>query len=306
MDIDRAIDAMTLGNTKEPTQVPRPRDRPAFTRILVGYDGSPASSHALAWASHLARLHHAQVVVASIVPPSYLASAGWAMAYAVPVVEEHRAVVARMRELCQEGAAKLRAEGIEAESVSSEGDPPREIAAIARTHRADLIILGARASGALSRVILGSVAESVLGRVETSVLVARRAPRTRNVLVATDGSAPSFRAVAAALRYASMIHGDVTVQHVIEASEDATSLPPEGFLKEVITKMKLDTPPHVKYVLDVGRPATRIVERGRAEDSELIVVGARGLGRVTGALMGSVSHRVANAADTNVLVVREK
>lgn len=301
-DVHSAIQKMA-GHTEA---VGRRIERPSFARILLCYDGTPASAHALEWAAHLAAMHAAHVVVASIVPPDRVSASPWAMAYAVPVLEDHRNLVARMRALADDAASDLRGRGIDAESISVEGEPAREIASIARTQRADLVVLGAKSSGSIRRALLGSTAESILGRVDASVLVARAPPRPHIIHVATDGSAPSHRAVAAALRYASHTRADVTVQHVLDTHEDVQALPPEGFLKGVIDKLDLPTPPHVKYVLDAGRPAHEIVKRAEAEHADLIVVGARGLGRITGALLGSVSHRVANASHANVLVVREK
>lgn len=302
-DVHAAIHQMT--GLTEAVQMDH-HERPSFARILLCYDGTPASAHALEWAAHLAAIHHSHVVVASIVPPDRLASAPWAMAYAVPALEDHRNIAAKLREICDGAADILRERGVDAESVSTEGDPAREIANLARTHHSDLVILGAKSSGSVHRVVLGSTAESVAGRVEASILVARAPPRPRRVLVATDGSAASHRAVATALRYASHTHSDITVQHVVDADEDLQSVPPEGFLKGVIDKLALPTPPHVAYVLDAGRPAREIVKRAARENTDLIVVGARGLGRISGVLLGSISHRVANAAQTNVLVVREK
>lgn len=293
--------------TGEETESVRTRHaRPSFTRILVCHDGTTASLHAIEWAAHLAQGNEAHVVVASIVPPDRVANAPWALAYAAPIMSDHRVIVAKMREFCDDAAAILRSKGVDAESISTEGDPARQISEIARTHHSDLVILGAKGSGSVSRVLLGSTAESVMGRVEASVLVVRTPPRAERVLVATDGSAASHQAVAHALRYAGRKHAEVTVQHVLDAHEDAQSLPSEGLLKSVIEKLELPTPPHVTYVLDAGRPARKIVERAKRENADLIVLGARGLGRISGALLGSVSHRVANAAHTNVLVVREK
>jgi nucleotide-binding universal stress UspA family protein len=53
-----------------------------------------------------------------------------------------------------------------------------------------------------------------------------------------------------------------------------------------------------------GEPADAILEAARVRDAELIVVGSRGLGTVTGALLGSVSSKVVHHADRPVLVAR--
>lgn len=52
-----------------------------------------------------------------------------------------------------------------------------------------------------------------------------------------------------------------------------------------------------------GNPRDRVVELARARSAPMIVVGSRGLGAVTGALLGSVSSAIIHRADRPVLVV---
>ncbi len=52
-----------------------------------------------------------------------------------------------------------------------------------------------------------------------------------------------------------------------------------------------------------GNPPDGVVDLARARDAALIVVGSRGLGAVTGALLGSVSSAILHRADRPVLVI---
>jgi len=54
----------------------------------------------------------------------------------------------------------------------------------------------------------------------------------------------------------------------------------------------------------VGRPSDKIVEECKKGNFDLIVMGNRGLGRVKGFLLGSVSQRVSNDAECPVLIVK--
>lgn len=75
---------------------------------------------------------------------------------------------------------RLRASGLDAEAVVREGDPAREIVAVARERQAGVVVVGTRGQTGLQRLILGSVAKKVLLHAPCSVLVVRggiRVPR---------------------------------------------------------------------------------------------------------------------------------
>ncbi len=52
-----------------------------------------------------------------------------------------------------------------------------------------------------------------------------------------------------------------------------------------------------------GDPSTEIVKFAASADNPLIIMGHRGLGRISGALMGSVSQRVMHHAPCPVMVI---
>lgn len=306
-DVNDAIDQITFGvgredAAREPTRIAQ---RPRFHHIIACDDDTPTSAAVLDWAAHLARLDDAKVTVASVAPPVRVYDGPLGIGGYWPGMAEECARVERlMREHSRKAANELILEGVDADAVTSVGQAAHELAEIARDRRADLLILGAKGGGPVSRVLLGSVAEGVSGRVDASILIARTSPKARRILAATDGSAESGHAVAAALTYATKTNADLIVQHVLEYEADPSRIPPDGHLKSIIEQMGLPTIPRVRYLLDVGRPAESIVGRAASEGCDLIVMGARGLGRVSGALLGSVSHRVANTAGTSVLLVR--
>ena len=90
------------------------------------------------------------------------------------------AETASMEAACAAVADRLRASGLDAEAVVREGDPAREIVAVARDRQAGVIVVGTRGQTGLQRLILGSVAKKVLLHAPCSVLVVRggvRVPR---------------------------------------------------------------------------------------------------------------------------------
>lgn len=302
-DVHDAVDALTFRAARGP-EVRRPT-RPRIHRLLLAYDGSTGAQPALEWARELAKAHGASVAVAAVhAPPQVdvelVGAYGWWPRY----LEEHARVQESLREAVDRAAETLRAEGIEAKPFLRQGRPVAELARLAEREGADLVVLGSHGRGPLGRAMLGSVGGAILDRVEASVLVARTPPRPAHVLVAVDGSHTSRRALALALRQASETGATLVVQHVLEHPD--ASPPPEGFLKSVVERLQLPAaPPRVRYVLDVGRPAARIVDRAQEEGCGLVVMGSRGLGSFVGTLLGSVSRRVVHEAACSVLVVRD-
>ena len=53
-----------------------------------------------------------------------------------------------------------------------------------------------------------------------------------------------------------------------------------------------------------GDPASAVVDYAAKNKIDLIVIGNRGLGRVEGMLMGSVSRKVSNSTKTNCLIIK--
>lgn len=60
---------------------------------------------------------------------------------------------------------------------------------------------------------------------------------------------------------------------------------------------------NVETVVEVGDPASVIINVSRVRSADLIVLGRRGVGTLTGLLLGSISHKVVQLADTPCLIV---
>lgn len=70
-------------------------------------------------------------------------------------------------------AARLRDAGRQIDAEVRDGDAAGEIVAVAEQYGADLIVLGSRGRAGLTRILLGSVARSVLSGSTASVLIVR-------------------------------------------------------------------------------------------------------------------------------------
>jgi len=131
-------------------------------RILVAYDGGKPGRRALETAVELARGIGALVSVVSVVPYH----AGRA-----PVDPwSDRAV--HTDEL-REARAILTEAGIAADYLEPSGDPATTIEKLVEELGYDMVVLGSRGLGALSRFLQGSVSEHVATHAKATVVIAR-------------------------------------------------------------------------------------------------------------------------------------
>lgn len=131
------------------------------TRILVPVDGSPQSREAL---KH-ALTHHpdGQIIALHVKDPLEMGYAadpmgggyweGWA-----EYAEEHA------ERVLQEASELAEAEDVEIETAVEMGPPARTIVDYAEEHAVDTIVMGSHGRSGVSRILLGSVAETVVDR----------------------------------------------------------------------------------------------------------------------------------------------
>lgn len=137
-------------------------------RILVPVDFHPASLEALHSAACLSEGLNAELTILSVIEwPGRSADHDDPL----EIKEDEQT---RVRERLSEAAGR---EGLDVKRnrvAVRIGRPEEEILRAAREHGADLIVMGTHGRQGLSRVLMGSVAESILRRAPCPVLVQRR------------------------------------------------------------------------------------------------------------------------------------
>jgi len=133
------------------------------------------------------------------------------------------------------------------------------------------------------------------------------------ILVAVDGSDHANKTTPVVIDLAKSRKAEVVVMHAIEHYEPrgpvATAEAPEHakqVTETMVRELKSAGIPVRGEVVSTGPgdTAAAIVDAAKDENAGLIVMGSRGLGEVTGILLGSVTHKVLQHTDRPVLVVR--
>ena len=145
----------------------------------------------------------------------------------------------------------------------------------------------------------------------------------KSILVATDASPAANRALALAIEMAVRHEASLEIVHVIrdlqipdnlramaqvmnmaDARGDVMMFVAEQVLKDARESARNGGVEKVGTYVGKGDPAGAIIAQARRRESDLIVLGTRGLSTTEGALLGSVSRKVANLSKTNCLIVR--
>ncbi len=164
-----------------PPQVP-------FRTIVAATDFSEASADAWADARLLAGRSGAHLSLVHVVEWPFGESSG-----PDPVTALRESIEAEARAQLRALAAGPTEDPAVVDTVVLRGKPSREIAAFAREHHADLIVMGASGRGALDLALLGSTTHKVLHRAPCPVLTVPRGRRPGEDGVASSGRAPDRR-----------------------------------------------------------------------------------------------------------------
>lgn len=151
----------------------------------------------------------------------------------------------------------------------------------------------------------------------------------KKILVAFDGSEPSKHALDHAVGIADKWNAELVILSVVPRVMMPV-FPDEGFgaapitsaqdmsdyqdkMKEIYTGSLKDAENdvHEAYpdltvttIIKEGRPSATIVEEAEKTESDIIVIGSRGLGGITGWILGGTSRRVVESCTKPILVVK--
>ena len=138
-------------------------------RVVVATDGSEAAERAVDFAATVAGAWDAELIALTIstaLPPAELRELAQA---------DHdlgTATAALVRRILDDASSRGKRHGVgEIKTLTMSGDPANVTLKIAEEERADLIVVGRRGLGGLSRLLLGSVSEKIVAHAHCAVAV---------------------------------------------------------------------------------------------------------------------------------------
>lgn len=145
-------------------------------RIVVGYDESPTSKRAVAFIEKLAPPQDGRVALVNAVQLMSVPSRGRVPGAAAIAREIRRKNTVKgrtaMRDLSR-AAGQLKRRGWHTRTMLTNGEPLRDLLRAVGKTRAQLLVVGARGTTGVRRLLLGSVAEGSLDRSPVPVLLVR-------------------------------------------------------------------------------------------------------------------------------------
>ncbi len=135
----------------------------AFKHILVATDGSKFSEAAVCYAIRLAKENGAKITIIHVANVHGYVEVLW-HDMKKRYREEGEKVLRDVQEHCN-------LEGVEADTLLEEGVPYLKIVEAAKKLHCDLIVLGSHGHSGLEKILLGSVAERVIGISPVPVMV---------------------------------------------------------------------------------------------------------------------------------------
>jgi len=142
----------------------------------------------------------------------------------------------------------------------------------------------------------------------------------KKILVPIDGSKNSLRALTNAVALARSFEAEISILYVSVLSQQvplydqvkgskipaSVSTDPVNFAKTILAEAIKQVPEDIQVQTcnELGEPGIVITDFAKQNPYDIVVMGSRGLGAISGLLLGSVSTYVVHHSHCSVLVVK--
>lgn len=299
-----------------------------YRQIIVPLDGSVPAEHAAIFAVALARRSGALLRLVRVHMNDVLPAAlhGSNLGHESPVEKWDREVREQEQQYLDQMAQRVREFHPGTRVVVEVVDGPVVATLLARSRRADLMVMATHGRGTFARGWLGSVADRVVRESVTPVILVRpgeepadlrRDVAIKRILVPQDGSQAAEAVLEPALALATLIGAGITLLHVMAPLGDigpaniplGGHLEPAGMTVHEATRQlqkiadRTNLPDTQTLLVTHPHPAQGILTAAADVGAGLVALATRGHGGVKRLILGSVADKVIRTADVPVLVV---
>lgn len=283
-----------------------------FRKILWATDFSPHAEEAFQWAREICRKTSAELLVRHVI------GAGGDLKFLPSVDEEmiKRAEAERDAELTErllQYVKMVREDGLRSNAKILKGKPWQAIVEEARREKARLIVMGVKGTGALENIFVGSTLTRVVHHSPYPVLcipLNAGKPRFERILVPTDLTSASKKALKLALKISPFTSSKITLLHIIEMGK--THIPPETaekIEKKTINRLErmagkeMNVENDIRF-LEKGDIAREIIDFAETTDQSLIFITTHTRKRFFRVIWGSVTEKIIRYTFVPVCVTR--
>jgi len=206
--------------------------------------------------------------------------------------------------------------GVQCSILVRSGLPTEQILGYLCEQKVDRIILGTHARGPIGQLLIGSVAEAVVRTATVPVFVVGsevvsgrfRHYATRTVLCAVNEEERSYTVASLAANIAADHKARLILQHVIRPQDRVATLAGRT-LEQMERDLHLLVPIHLKDQLQVeaivvpGDPADELLYQSKAQQADLIVMGAHHASMIATVARPGVVHKILAHAHCPVLTL---
>jgi len=297
---------MALSFHSVPAEIHLQTTRLKFRRILVATDFSSYSDAALFAACHLARVYQGELVIFhNIVPPVITPDA------TLTTIEAASAACAHAeKRMAAQTSAHAELTAVPHRIAIREGSLNDELAKVIKREAIDLLVVGSHGARGFEKVLLGSVAESMLRKSPIPVMVigpqAKVSETPTCILLATDLEPAALHAAQYATSLAEEFQAKLTLLHVLQQPGWPTSEEREAIEHRLQQLVPADATAFCQagYRVRHGEPSREIVAQAQQCEANLIVTGRHNKGPLSSRALWTTLTRLIQEAPCPVLTVR--
>ncbi|MEI6046166.1 MAG: universal stress protein [Chloroflexota bacterium] len=311
-----------------------------YNKLMVPLDGSLLAEKALPYAITLANRFGAELLLMRVSEVPALVSD--TPEHELEVIHAAEIYLAEVQKFITAPTLNPHLEAKQVQTLVAYGESVREIAEIAPFEKVDLILMTTHGRTGLSRLVLGSVATSIIQHSKLPVILIRpekleemetltktlTTPTSfspdengRRVLVTLDGSPEAESVLVPALEMAHKLeaalylirvvapfvpieYGDMGVSYAFDVDQETENRRETAYqyLDKIQARIAENGLNCVK-VVRIGNPADEIVDYARKIQASMLVIATHARGKLGHLFMGSVAEEVTRRTNLPVMMV---